>query len=445
MMMSELDDILARLKRLHPMLIDLSLGRMETLLARLGHPETRLPPVIHVAGTNGKGSVTAFLKAMIEASGRRVHVYTSPHLIRFNERISVPSAAGRSEPIPEADLAALLHRVEAINAGAPITFFEVTTAAAFLAFAERPADVLLLEVGLGGRFDATNVIDRPEVSVITSISMDHADKLGETVEKIAFEKAGILKPGVPAVTARQPDGVLSVLEGEARRHGSPLLAFGRDFDAFVQRGRFVFQEEDRLLDLPLPALLGPHQLINAGVAIATLLAVRRFRIEERAIAQGLQSVQWSARMQRLSSGPLPALLSAGSEVWLDGGHNPAGGEALAQTLADLEERSPRPVWLVCGMMGQKDAAGFLAPFRGLAQRLISVPVPGAHEAPMPADRLAGIAQGLGFDADPADSVDAALKRIRAATKAPVRVLICGSLYLAGHVLALQEGARPQMN
>jgi dihydrofolate synthase/folylpolyglutamate synthase len=443
--MHELDDLLTRLKQLHPVMIDLSLGRLIDLLDKLGHPERRLPPVIHIAGTNGKGSVTAFMKAMLEAAGRRVHVYTSPHLVRFNERISVPSPGGPSMPIADADLVALLRRVEAVNAGAPITFFEVTTAAALLAFAERPADVVLLEVGLGGRFDATNVIDRPAVSVITSISMDHADKLGETVEKIAFEKAGILKRGVTAVTARQTDGVLDVLDQQAHRAGAPLLAFGREFEAFAQRGRLVFQQEDRLLDLPLPALLGPHQIINAGVAVAALLQAPGLGVDERSFAQGLTDVHWPARMQRLTSGPLPALLQPGSEIWLDGGHNPAGGEALAQTVADLEERSSRPLWLVCGMMGQKDAAGFLAPFRDLAQRLVSVPIPDAHEAPMAAERLAGIAKGLGFDAAAADSVDDALRRIRSVTKTPVRVLICGSLYLAGHVLALQEGAQPQTN
>ncbi len=443
--MASLDDRLARLKQLHPVLIDLSLGRLQVLLDKLGHPERKLPPVIHVAGTNGKGSTTAFLKAMLEADHQRVHVYTSPHLVRFNERISVPGADGRSSPIGDADLLAILDRVEAVNAGAPITFFEVTTAAAFLAFAERAADATLLEVGLGGQFDATNVIDRPEVAVITSISMDHADKLGDTVEKIAREKAGIIKPGVVTVTGRQSDGVYGVLERVADCHRSKLLCLGRDFDAYAQNGRLVFQGEDRLMDLPLPALLGPHQIENAGVAIATALAASRLKLSERAIGLGLGNVRWPARMQRLATGPLPALLGPDSELWLDGGHNPECGEVLAQTVGELEERAPRPLWMICGMMGQKDAAGFLSPFRGLLKQVIAVPIPGAHEAPHAPDLIAGIARATGFEARTAASVELALADIAASARGPLRVLICGSLYLAGHVLALQEGIRAQSN
>jgi dihydrofolate synthase/folylpolyglutamate synthase len=443
--MGALDHTLIRLKRLHPLLIDLSLDRIARLLAELGHPERRLPPTIHIAGTNGKGSVTAYLKAMLGAAGRRVHAYTSPHLVRFNERICVPGPSGLSAPIPEPELIELLERVEEANAGAPITFFEITTAAAFLAFAERQADALLLEVGLGGRLDTTNVIDRPMVTVITSISMDHAEKLGGTVERIAIEKAGIMKPCVMCVAARQPDGVLAVLEARAKAVRAPLRVFGRDFEAFAQRSRLVFQSESRLLDLPLPALLGPHQIINAGVAIAAALEAAPLGIDEAAIARGMTEVCWPARMQRLASGPLPALLRREDEVWLDGGHNPAAGETLAQTLADLEDRSPKPLWLVCGMLGNKDAAGFLAPFRGLAQRLIAMPIPGAHEAPFAPEALVEVARGLGLDAEAAPGIEAALRRIRSATKGSVRVLICGSLYLAGHVLGLQEGVAPQTN
>ena len=443
--MAVLDDVLGRLKRLHPLSIDLSLGRIERLLATLGQPERRLPPTIHIAGTNGKGSVTAYLKAMVEAAGKSVHAYTSPHLVRFNERIAVPGTDGRCRPIPEPDLVQLLERVEVANGGEPITFFEITTAAALLAFAERNADALLLEVGLGGRLDTTNVVQRPIVTVITSISMDHAERLGGTIEKIAAEKAGIMKRGVVCVTARQPEPVLDVLESQAAKTGALLKVFGRDFEAFVQRGRLLYQSEDRLLDLPLPALIGPHQVINAGVAIAAALEARPLGLGDNAIAEGLTSVQWPARMQRLSNGPLPTLLKREDELWLDGGHNPAGGEALAQTLADLEERAPRPLWLVCGMLGQKDASGFLTPFRGLAQRFLAVPIAGAHEAPHPPERLASIARDVGLDAEVAPDVETALKRIRAASKGPVRVLICGSLSLAGHVLALQAGVEPQTN
>lgn len=439
------DEILAQLRTLHPRLIDLSLVRIERLLAKLGHPERKLPPVIHVAGTNGKGSVTAFLKAMLEAGGRRVHVYTSPHLVRFNERIALTGPDGRAGPIAEPILADLLERVVAVNAGEPITFFEITTAAAFLAFSEIPADAVLLEVGLGGRFDATNVIDAPALTVITPISMDHAEKLGDTVDKIAFEKAGILKRGVACIVSRQQASVSDVLRERARRVGASIIAWGEDFDAFAQRGRIVFQQHDRLLDLPLPALIGPHQIVNAGTAIAAALELRQLGLDDRAIGDGLTDVSWPARMQRLGSGPLRDILRRDCELWLDGGHNQAGGHAIAQALADIEERSPRPLHLVIGIMGQKDAALFLEPFRGLARRVLTVPIPGAHDAPFAPEALAAIARQCGLEAEPADDVNAALRHIAATTTGPMRILICGSLYLAGHVLALQDGVTPQMN
>ena len=444
-MTRDLDAILARLKRLHPMLIDLSLGRMRTLLGKLGHPEHRVPPVIHVAGTNGKGSTTAYLKAMLEAAGRRVHVYTSPHLVRFAERISVPGSDGRSRPIGESRLADLFERVEAINGGDPITFFEVTTAAAFLAFAEIEADALVLEVGLGGEFDATNVVDRPAMAVITPIAMDHAEKLGDTVAKIAHAKAGIIKPGVPAVVSLQVAEALGVIEAAAHRHTAPLQVWGRDFEAFQQRGRLVYQSEDAVLDLPLPALVGRHQIVNAGTAIAAARGLGMPGLDEQAIGRGLLGVRWPARMQPLASGPLLQRLPAGAELWLDGGHNPHCAQAIAQTLADLEERAPKPLFLIAGMMGLKDAAGFLAPFRGLARRIITVPIPGAHEAPHTPEALAQKAIALGLAAETATGVPAALDRLKACEQGPMRVLICGSLYLAGQVLALQDGARVQTN
>jgi dihydrofolate synthase/folylpolyglutamate synthase len=442
--MARIDEILHRLKQLHPLSIDLSLGRIERLLAELGHPEHHLPPVFHIAGTNGKGSVTAFLKAMLQAAGRSVHVYTSPHLVRFNERIEIAGPGG-SAPIDEQRLGDLLERVERINAGKPITFFEITTAAALLAFSETPADAVILEVGLGGRLDTTNVVARPAVTAITSISMDHAERLGGTLAAIAYEKAGILKSGVPAVIARQPDDVERVIEARAVEVGAPLIRTGQEFDAFRQNGRLVFQSEDRLLDLPLPALIGRHQIANAGVAIASALAARTLAIGEKAIAAGLTAARWPARMQRLTSGPLVELVGPDAELWLDGGHNPAAGIALAETLADLDERSSRPVWLVVGMMGQKDAGGFLGAFRNLVVEILTVPIPGAHEAPLAPDRLAEIARDLGFRAEASMSVEAALRRIRSLRKGPGRVVICGSLYLAGHVLALQEGVAVQSN
>jgi dihydrofolate synthase/folylpolyglutamate synthase len=435
------------LKLLHPKLIDLSLGRIERLLAKLGDPHKHLPPVIHIAGTNGKGSVTAYLKAMLEAAGGRVHVYTSPHLVRFHERIEIAgtSPQGRAQAIGEAELVDVLLRTRAVNSGDDITQFEITTAAALLAFAEHPADALLLEVGLGGRLDATNVVAEPALTVITPISMDHAEKLGSTLEKIAAEKAGIVKPGVTCVVSQQEEAVLEVIGRAADDAGAPLVVWGRDFDAFEQRGRLIVQKEDRLLDLPLPALLGRHQIVNAGTAVTAALELDCFRIEERAIERGLLNVNWPARMQRLDAGPLPSLLKPGSELWLDGGHNPAAGQNLAQTLADLEERAPKPLYLVVGMMGLKDAAGFLSPFRGLARHCVTVPIPGAHEAPFPPDALAEAARGVGLKAEAAAGVETALKRIEALEPGAKRIIIAGSLYLAGHVLALQEGVEPQAN
>lgn len=439
------DELLAEMKRLHPQLIDLSLGRIERLLAKLGNPQDKLPPVIHIAGTNGKGSTAAFLKAMIEAAGRRVHVYTSPHLVRFHERISLAGPGGKSRPIGEEALVRLLQRVSEINAGEPITFFEITTAAAFLAFSETPADAVILEVGLGGRLDATNVVTRPALSVITPVALDHSDKLGTTLAEIAGEKAGILKQDVPAVISQQEDEALEVIVAHATRVGAPLLVWGRDFDAYEQHGRLVVQKEDELLDLPKPSLIGRHQIVNAGTAVAAALALRRFGLNEQTIGRGLTEVEWPARMQRLKFGPLTEIADSTTEIWLDGGHNPAGAQAIAQTLADLEERSSRPVHLVVGMMGQKDAAGFLSAFRGLVRGIVTVPIPGAHEAPFDPEALAALARNLGFDAASAANTSEAIRLIEANNVEPKRILICGSLYLAGHVLAEQEGVAQQSN
>ena len=443
--MSATDALLAELKTLHPKLIDLSLGRLERLLGKLGHPETRLPPVVHIAGTNGKGSVTAYLTAMLQAAGKRVHVYTSPHLVRFNERIALGGADGRTRPISDMQLVDVLTRVRDVNDGDDITQFEITTAAAFLAFAETPADALILEVGLGGRLDATNVIARPALSIITPVSMDHADKLGATVEAIAAEKAGILKRGVTAVIAQQTDEVQQVIEAAARKVGARTFSRGQEYDAYEQNGRLVVQLEEQLLDLPLPALIGRHQIVNAATAVAAAINLKALGLTERAIERGLQDVRWPARMQRLDKGPLPDMLSPGTELWLDGGHNPAAGIALAQTMADLEERASKPLHLVVGMMGQKDVAGFLGPFVGLARHVVTVPIAASHEAPHQPQSIADLARGLGLDAEPAADVIAALTRHEQAFPGSKRILICGSLYLAGQVLALQDGVVAQQN
>ncbi len=443
--MRKSDKLLADLKLLHPKLIDLSLGRIERLLAKLGNPHEKLPPVIHIAGTNGKGSTTAFLKAMLSAAGLRVHVYTSPHLVRFHERIELAGPDGATHPIGEEQLVDVLTRTQAVNDGDDITQFEITTAAAFLAYAETPADVLLLEVGLGGRLDATNVVKRPALTVITPVSMDHAEKLGSTIGLIAAEKAGILKPGVPCVVAQQTEEALAVIVNIAHRVGAKPIVWGQDFDAFEQNGRFVVQTETRVLDLPLPALVGRHQIVNAGTAVTAALHIEGLRQNEAAIERGLLTVKWPARMQRLDSGPLPDLLGRSSELWLDGGHNPSAGVALAQTLADLEERAPKPLYLICGMMGLKDATGFLSPFRGLVRHIVTVPIPGAHEAPFSPEALADVANRVDLSAESATDVESALKRIEILDTLPKRVLICGSLYLAGHVLARQEGVEVQGN
>jgi dihydrofolate synthase/folylpolyglutamate synthase len=434
------DELLSELRRLHPLLIDMSLERIERLLTKLGKPHERLPPVVHIAGTNGKGSTTAYLKAMLEAAGRRVHAYISPHLVRFHERIQLARSDDKARPIGESQLVELLRQVEQVNAGDPVTFFEITTAAALQAFAETPADVVILEVGLGGRLDATNVIARPALAVITPVSMDHTDKLGDTMAKIAWEKAGILKPGVRAVVSQQSQAVLDVIRTQADAVGAPLVIWGEHFDAFEQRGRLIFEAADELLDLPKPALMGPHQIVNAGTAVAAALELSWLGLNERAIERGLLEVDWPARMQRLKCGPLADLLGPGSELWLDGGHNPAGGEAVAQTLADLEERSSKPLHLIVGMMAHKDAAGFLSPFRGLAKHVVAVSILGEHEAFHLPECLAAIAGGLGFASGTAADVASAIRRVEAHGDGPKRIVICGSLYLAGQVLAMQESA-----
>jgi dihydrofolate synthase/folylpolyglutamate synthase len=440
------DRLLAEMKTLHPMLIDLSLDRIVRLLAKLGNPHRKLPPVIHIAGTNGKGSSTAFLKAMIEAAGKRCHVYTSPHLVRFHERISLAGRDGKSHPISEEKLVEVLSRVSAVNGRDPITFFEITTAAAFVAFSETPADAVILEVGLGGDFDTTNVVERPALCLITPVSMDHADKLGDTLAKITATKAGILKYDVQAVISQQDAEALDVIRERARHVRAPILVYGEDFDAFMQNGHFVYQTEDEVLDLPPPALMGPHQIINAGAVVAAAVHLKpTLGLTNEAIAQGLRDVRWPARMQHMASGRIATDAGTDAEVWLDGGHNPAGGQVMAQTLADLEDKSPKPLCMIVGMLGTKDAGKFLQPFSGLAKRIVMVPIPGAHERPHEPADLVRIAISLGFVAEAAADIPAALARLRQSERGAYRLLITGSLYLAGHVLALDEGVVQQSN
>ena len=413
---------LTRLGKLHPKRIDLSLGRIERLLAKLGNPQDRLAPVIHVAGTNGKGSTVATLRACLEAAGRRVHVYTSPHLVRFNERIRL---AGRL--IDDDALAALLEEVEGVNAGAEITFFEVTTSAAFLAFSRVPADFVVLEVGLGGRLDTTNVVRHPAVTAITPVSLDHQAFLGPTIAAIAGEKAGILKPDAPAVIGPQTGEGEAVIEARAAAVGAPLRRWQREWRCAASGEGMRFTGARWRLDLPLPALPGAHQIANAGTAIACLECLGG-DLPAAAIADGLRRIEWPARLQRLLRGPLVEAMR-GWELWLDGGHNPAAGEVLAAAAAGWRDR---PLDLVVGMLNTKDAGGFLAPLARHARSLRAVTIPG-EENPLPASAIAATARAAGIAAAEAESVESALADLRARGRAG-RVLICGSLHFAGVVL-----------
>jgi dihydrofolate synthase/folylpolyglutamate synthase len=401
---------------------------MHLILAKLGHPERHVPPVIHIGGTNGKGSTQAMLCAMMEAAGLKVHAYTSPHLVKFHERIRV---AG--ELIAEQDLSALLEECEIANAGVPITFFEITTAAAFLAFSRTPADYLLLEVGLGGRLDATNVIAKPLACCITSLGLDHQQYLGETLELIAREKAGIIKRGVPCVVGTMPEAARSTIEAVADVVRAPLQISGQDWDAYPQHGRMVFQDGDGLLDLPVPALPGPHQIGNAGNAIAVLRAIKDERVTDDHIAQGLSTVTWPARLQRLKGGALSALLDLQSELWLDGGHNADAGVALLEALKAMPQK---PLVLIWGMLNTKDATRFFKPLAVLAEHVVTLAIPGEANA-ISADDLAETVRKLGTAATPATCVVNAVRQA-SELKPAARILICGSLYLAGHVLAAEE-------
>ncbi len=431
--MARSDDILDRLLTLHPKIIDLSLDRMHRILEALDHPEDKLPAVIHVAGTNGKGSVIAYLRAMLEAAGKRVHVYTSPHLVRFHERIRLAGPNG-SDLIDEKRLVDLLEECETANGREPITYFEITTAAALLAFAREPADYLLLEVGLGGRLDATNVVDAPALTVITSVDIDHQQYLGETIDDIAMEKAGILKPDVACILAPQRDDARAVIEDIASAKGSPLIIAGQEWQAFEQHGRLVYQDQGGLLDLPMPRLPGHHQVDNAGTAIAALRCLEPEGLTEEHIEAGLSSVEWAARLQRLGPGRLHSLVPEGAEIWLDGGHNAAAGRVVAIAMAELEERVPKRLVLICGMLNTKDAGTFLGAFQGLAECVYTVRIPGETNA-INAEDLAETASKAGLQAVPMPDLRTALGAcVRDHLEAP-RILVCGSLYFAGHVLA----------
>ncbi len=410
--------LLEKMGQLHPKVMDLSLGRMHRLLEALGNPERKLPPVIHIAGTNGKGSTQAMIRAGLEAAGHTVHAYTSPHLARFHERIRLAGAL-----ISEAALVSVLEETMQVNAGEPITYFEITTCAAMLAMSRTEADYTLLEVGLGGRLDTTNVVDTPRLTIITPISLDHQNFLGDTLAEIAGEKAGILKRGVPCIVGPQPDEVRDVIEAEAEKVGARLLIAGQDWHSFEERAGMVYQDEMGLLDLPLPTLIGAHQVENAGAAICALRILGADTAEA-----ALLKAEWPARMQNLRFGPL-IKAAPQAELWLDGGHNPAAGKALAEALTRLPDR---PFYMVCGMLNTKDIGGYLAPLAASAVRLTGVSIPG-ETATLSAYEICAAARANGMEADTAESVAEAVARVVAETPT-ARILICGSLYLAGNVL-----------
>ncbi len=414
------DAILDRMMALHPKIIDLTLDRVWRLLGALDNPQDKLPPVIHIAGTNGKGSTQAMIRAGLEGAGLSAHAYTSPHLARFHERIRL---AG--ELISEPDLTAVLDECYAANGGENITYFEITTCAALLAFARAKADYTLLEVGLGGRLDATNVIEKPAVTVITPISIDHEQFLGNTLAKIAAEKAGIIKRGVPCIVGPQPDEAMEVIEQTAARLGAPLIAYGQHWHVTKENGRLIYQDETGLRDLPLPNLLGAHQIQNAGAALAVL---RHLNLGDAAYEAAVTKAEWPARMQRLKTGPL--VQAAGqAELWLDGGHNAAAGIALAEVLSNLPKR---PTHMICGMLNTKDVTGYLAPLAKQAQSLTAVSIPG-EAATLSAEETAAAAAKVDLPASTANSVAEALDTI-VAKDPQARILICGSLYLAGNIL-----------
>jgi len=414
------DHILERMMALHPKVIDLTLDRVWRLLGSLGNPQLSLPPVIHIAGTNGKGSTQAMLRAGLEGAGKTVHAYTSPHLAYFHERIRI---AGKL--ITEDALTNQLDACYNSNNGEAITYFEITTCAALRAFSQVTADYTLLEVGLGGRLDATNVINSPAACIITPVDLDHQQFLGDTISQIAYEKAGILKRGVTAIVGPQHDEALQVIEKQAAKIGAPLLVHGQHWYVKVEAERLIFEDENGLLDLPLPSLSGPHQLKNAGCAIATL---RYLRMEENDFSNAVTKAVWPARMERLRTGFLASSLPQ-NELWLDGGHNPAAGRAIAATLGGLPTRDTH---IICGMINTKDVEGFLRPISRHCKSLTAFTIPNEPNA-VPAGELVKAGTACGLKCVEGEDLGQILKEISHLYPG-TRILICGSLYLAGHVL-----------
>ena len=441
---SKAEQVIDELMGLHPKGFDLSLDRIRRLLQVLGNPQDKLPPVIHVAGTNGKGSVTAFCRALLEAQGLSVHVHTSPHLVRWHERYRIGVKGGPGQFVDDETFANVLRRIADANGGQQITVFEILTAATFLLFSEHPADVAIIEVGLGGRFDATNVIEAPAVSVIMPISLDHQPYLGDRVELIAAEKAGIMKKGLPVVIGQQEyESAREVLVATAERLGCPHAVFGQDFGAHEEFGRLVYQDEFGLMDLPLPRLPGRHQYGNAAAAIRAVKAAG-FEVSNAVAEKAMTSVEWPGRLQRLTDGNLVAHAPAGSEIWVDGGHNPGAGEVIAEAMAGFEERQSRPLYLITGMINTKDPVGYFRAFADIAQDVFTVPIRGT-DAGLDPVVLAHAAFDAGLVAAPMATVAEALEEIRQRIDPDMpapRILIGGSLYLVGNVLA-DNGTPPK--
>ncbi|MEO9336025.1 folylpolyglutamate synthase/dihydrofolate synthase family protein [Mesorhizobium sp. SB112] len=436
------DREIERLMTLHPKGFDLSLTRISRLLERLGNPQDRLPPVIHIAGTNGKGSTAAFARALLEAEGHRVHVHTSPHLVSWHERYRI-GAKGGGKFVSDEVFADAIGRVADANQGETITVFEILTAVAFVLFSEHPADAVILEVGLGGRFDATNVIQEPAVSVIMPVSLDHEAYLGDRVELIAAEKAGIIKRGCPVIIgAQESETAQDVLIETADRLNAPVLVYGQDFLAYEENGRLIYQDDEGLLDLSLPRLSGRHQYANAAAAIAAVRTAG-FELGYRAVDKAMSTVDWPGRMQKLPKGALTDLAPVGADIWIDGGHNPGAGIVIAEALVEQEEKLPRPLFMISGMINTKDQTGYFTPFHGMVRHVYTVPV-SASDAGVPTEELAIRANEAGLSAEPVASVANALMLLRDTwdpTEPPPRILIGGSLYLVGSVLA-ENGTPP---
>ncbi|WP_075997710.1 bifunctional folylpolyglutamate synthase/dihydrofolate synthase [Salaquimonas pukyongi] len=435
-----------RLLEIHPKGFDLSLGRITVLLDKLGNPHLAIPPVFHIAGTNGKGSTAAFLRAILEAAGKSVHVHTSPHLVSWTERYRL-GAPGGGSLVSDRELETAVNRVAEANEGKPITVFEIMSAVGFLLFSEHPADYAILEVGLGGRFDATNVIGKPAVSIITPIDFDHMAHLGNTVEKIAFEKAGIIKRDVPVIVAEQQDAALDVICSRAEELNAPVTVARQDFDWYEQAGRLIFQDEGGLLDIPLPRLAGAYQMANAATAIASCRKVLP-QLGNTVFEEAMKAVRWPGRFERLPEGRLTKALSekipdnSMPEIWIDGGHNPQAAAMLVSELGKLRERDARKCCLLAGMLTTKEPAEYFSAFEGLADFVVTVPVPDSEAGFSPGE-LAAIAADCGLPAEPAENIQEGLQRCADRVQdEPCRILVCGSLYLIGEVL--RQNATPPL-